>query len=97
MFGITAPTAMKRRIDSARAAPLATKPRSCAALMTASYLSARTPADPLNTRETVEVETPARRATSRATGNRSALSCGTVGSFDKRGELLLAAKRAARL
>jgi hypothetical protein len=59
MLGMTAPTAMKRRIDRARAAPFATKPKSCAALMTASCLSGRTLVVPLKTRETVEVETPA--------------------------------------
>ena len=59
-WGTTAPTAMNRRVERARAAPLATKPRSCAARITASRLSARTPAEPLSTRETVAVETPAR-------------------------------------
>ena len=70
MLDTTAPTAINRRVERARAAPLATKPRSCAARITAARLSARTPADPFSTRETVAVETPARRATSRATGLR---------------------------
>ncbi|GEP10212.1 hypothetical protein MGN01_20570 [Methylobacterium gnaphalii] len=71
MFGTTAPTAMKRRLDKARAAPLATKPNSSAAFITASCLSARTRAVPFRTLDTVAVETPARSATSFVTGKRA--------------------------
>ena len=60
----TTPTTSLRPLESARAAPSGTKPRSRTAAITRSTVSARGLRCPLSTRDTDAMETPALLATS---------------------------------
>src|SRR5882724_5416759 len=54
----TTPTTSLSRLDSARAAPSGTKPSSCTAASTRSWVSGRGLLRPLSTRETDAIDTP---------------------------------------